>query len=86
MVRELHITPVLNGFVVKVGCQTVVFRDVESLGEAITKYYHNPKLIEENYIKFAVNKMMGNPAQPTEPIYSDGQPETGCNSLPERLL
>lgn len=27
--REIRITPVMNGFVVNVGCQTVVFNSVE---------------------------------------------------------
>lgn len=53
--RELHITPVLNGFVVKVGCQTVVFRSRLELAEAITGYYANPGEFEARFIKDACN-------------------------------
>lgn len=57
MVRAITITPVLNGFVCQVGCQTVVFRTVAELGSAVEDYYSNPEETEKRYIAAKVNDM-----------------------------
>lgn len=56
--KELLITPVLNGFVVRVGCQQVVFKDAAELGANITKYYTNPRDTEHSFLKNKVNDTM----------------------------
>lgn len=38
----ITIRPVLNGFVVDLGCQSVVYRTAAEVGEAVTAYYANP--------------------------------------------
>lgn len=56
MVKSMTITPVLNGFIVEVGCQKVVCQSIDVLADEIGKYYKNPKKVEEYYMKNAVNK------------------------------
>ena len=56
MIRSIHIQPVLNGFVVNVGCQTVVFNTMDGLAAALRAYSENPKLVEDQYFKEAVNR------------------------------
>lgn len=58
MIREIHIKPVLNGFVCSVGCQTVVFKTAVELGLAISAYYTEPEKVEANFRKNAVNKVL----------------------------
>lgn len=54
--REIIIRPVLNGFVVRVGCQELVFRDIQDVGRELIRYQANPEAIEEEYLAHAVNK------------------------------
>jgi hypothetical protein len=56
MTREITITPVLNGFVCKVGCQKVVFQTVQELARNIETYYNNPEGTENRFLAEAVNK------------------------------
>ena len=55
MLREIRIKPVLNGWIVKVGCQTVVFRFLPKMLEEIEKYLANPDETEKEYQESAVN-------------------------------
>lgn len=86
MTRELHIVPVLNGFTVRVGCQTIVFRSPNELGDAVASYYKNPEEVEQRYLKGAVNNTMGEPlpAQPvggpTTAYRNESIPEAQCDS------
>lgn len=64
MIREITIKPVLNGFVCKVGCQTVVFGDTETLSRQIKAYYDNPEATEATYLRLAVNKTNDGPCVP----------------------
>ena len=61
MIREITIKPVLNGFVCKVGCQTVVFGDTATLASQIKAYYDDPERTEATYLKSAVNKTNDGP-------------------------
>jgi predicted DNA-binding protein (UPF0278 family) len=79
MTREIKITPVLNGFVCKVGCQTVVFNTVLDLIQNIERYYRNPDAVEKEFIANAVNKM-NDGIGVAEPCIS----ETACDSAPVR--
>lgn len=71
MIREITIKPVLNGFVCKVGCQTVVFGDTETLSRQIKAYYDNPDATEKTYIANAVNRMSEGPQCAPEPAGED---------------
>lgn len=53
--RTIIIEPVLNGFIIQVGCQRVVIPNAESLGQEIAKYYKDPSGTEEYYNKHRVN-------------------------------
>jgi hypothetical protein len=55
MIRAITITPVLNGFIVEVGCQKVVFTSLTALGHDVVRYYTDSRKIEEEYRKNAVN-------------------------------
>jgi hypothetical protein len=69
MPREITIRPVLNGFVVDVGCQRVVFSTTKQLGIAVEEYYNHPDEVEAKYRENAVNKIMneGTCAAPPPP-------------------
>jgi len=56
--REIFIVPVLNGFVVHVGCQKVIVHSAEQLGANVTAYYKNPAQTEVAYVKDKVNDML----------------------------
>lgn len=58
MTRQITITPVLNGFIAKVGCQDVVFTDKQSMLTALSEYYDNPDQVEERFLKRAVNRLV----------------------------
>lgn len=63
--RTIIIEPVLNGFIIQVGCQRVVSPNAESLGQEITKYYKDPAGTEEHYNKHRVNNTDDCPQAPT---------------------
>jgi hypothetical protein len=58
MARTLTIRPVLNGFVVDVGCgsESVVFSNISDLCTAIGRYYTNPEQVEQEFRDKAINK------------------------------
>jgi hypothetical protein len=55
MLREIKITPVLNGWIVTVGCQTVVFNDKPNMLNEIDAYLDDPERVEKTYQETAVN-------------------------------
>jgi hypothetical protein len=57
MIREITITPVLNGFVCKVGCQTVVFESISEMIRNLEAYCKDSSAVEKEFLKKAVNKM-----------------------------
>ncbi len=56
--REIHITPVLNGFICRVGCQTVVFDSHSDMIAALESYLINPEQVERDYRHSAMHKFM----------------------------
>jgi len=56
-IRELHITPVLNGWLVQCGCKTIVFTNLTTLTQEIHNYYSDPNTVSKRYLKEAVNKV-----------------------------
>lgn len=49
--REIQIRQALNGYVVQVGCQTVVFESKEALLAHLSLYLANPRQYEQEFIK-----------------------------------
>ncbi len=58
LMREVTVSPVLNGFVVRVGCQTLVFNRIEDVAANLIAYQKDPEKTEHQFIKDAVNKTM----------------------------
>jgi hypothetical protein len=79
MIRSITIEPVLNGFVLQVGCQKVVFNDTKTLANEIRRYYDDPEGVEASYIKNAVNEMQG--AQEAPPALMTGTSNGGIYTL-----
>ena len=79
--RDLKITPVLNGFVIKVGCQTVVFTKLADMLSAIENYYTDPEAFEKLFVNKAINsKWTMAPNAAIDPGCGCGTPryDTGC--------
>lgn len=53
--REFCVRPCLNGYIVSVGCQTVVFRRGEEdvMADEIAAYAKNPRVTTARYMKEA---------------------------------
>lgn len=54
--RDIIIQPAVNGWIVRVGCQTVVFKDLDAMLMELGNYINNPKATEERYLANAKNK------------------------------
>lgn len=52
-VREINITKLLNGYICRVGCQSVVFETAERMLAELGRYYANPQEVEKEYLKKA---------------------------------
>jgi hypothetical protein len=77
--RPISITPVLNGFIVSVGCQNVVITNPDELGKEIAAYYKNPSVVEKIYVETKVNDLMDGPCNPVLTSQSEA-----CDSPRER--
>jgi hypothetical protein len=55
--RKVTINPVLNGFIVEVGCSKVVFNDIDTLCGELIRYQSDPRKVEKEYLEFATNKL-----------------------------
>lgn len=87
-IRQIRITPVLNGFVVSVGCQEVVFESRGKLLEELHNYLNDPGEVEKAYIRQAVNPVSDSPLTveecPTAPVTGESlgsmrYPTAGAN-------
>lgn len=67
--RDIVIHPVLNGFSVQVGCQTVVFENLADMAGAIMAYYTDPEGVERQYRELPHAKHLLGPS----PIYANPQ-------------
>ena len=69
MYRTITIEAVLNGFVAHVGCQRVVFNEVDALLQALKAYYGDPEKVEQNFTnsQFAKHVYDGGPAAAPAP-------------------
>lgn len=85
--KSMTIRPVLNGFIVTVGCQTVVVTSTTRLAREIERYYNCPKEVEEEYLKDAVNKYIDQPIPAMQPAYiSTGIGTIGLPDTPPGTL
>jgi len=85
--RDVKITAVLNGWIAKVGCQTLVYINKEDLIWDLGEYMDNPKAKEKEILETAVNKyLVANvpmyeprpaPDGPPTPSY----PHAGCAAV-----
>lgn len=66
MPRELNIRPVLNGFIVNVGCQTLVFSEPGQLIAEFAAWVNKPAEIEAKYEKMMVDRGLIPPPPPPE--------------------
>lgn len=65
--QVITITPVLNGFVVNVGCQTVVFEDTRDLLNGLEEYYKDPAATTKQFLANKLNDTMADtPMQPPQ--------------------
>jgi hypothetical protein len=55
--RNITISPALNGYVCQVSCTTVVFESRESLVAALTRYLLSPLETEKEFLSKAINPM-----------------------------
>lgn len=55
--RQFSVTPVLNGFIVAIGCQTVVFESNSALLDAIRDYLHDPEGTERSFLDSALHPL-----------------------------
>ena len=84
MIRPITITAVMNGFVVTVGCQTVVFNDVQTLCGQLANYLTHPEQTEQQFSMHpnAKHTMNNGPATPVY-IGSAGASHNVVESEPE---
>lgn len=54
--HEITIRTVLNGYVCKVGCQTVVFETIEKLTKELTSYLKDPIGTEKRFRKNSADR------------------------------
>lgn len=47
--NDVGIRRVLNGFIVKIGCQEVVFESQEKMLSELGRYFNNPQLVTKEY-------------------------------------
>jgi hypothetical protein len=82
--RDVTISKVMNGFIVKVGCQTLVFQEQTAMIVELNNYLTNPEETEKRFVEkfgYAGGQPLGgadvNPA-PT-PYYGE-QTATACTT------
>lgn len=66
VMRSIRVNPVLNGFVVEVGCRTLVFNKIEDVAENLVAYQKDPDGMEKKFAAAAVNKAPDDQPQPVE--------------------
>lgn len=82
MFRQIQIRAVLNGFIVKAGCQTLVFETKAQLLGAIAEYLGNPQATEEKFLKeslFGMQKEEGPSMMGADAPYASAL-QAACNA------
>ena len=78
--RDIHIKKAMNGFIVTVGCQTLVFEGRETLIRELDMYLEHPDQVEQKYIK--VYGMAGSAIPPAPPGYAYGNANQATTDSP----
>lgn len=55
MIRPFTVVPVLNGYIVQVECQQLVFSTRDALLNAIGEYIVNPAAMEKHWLEKSIN-------------------------------
>lgn len=79
MPQELRITPVLNGFIVQAGCQTLVYDNPDKIITDFAEWVRNPNQIEARFGKMMEVKGLRN-TPPPECVTSPSAPQTAVES------
>jgi hypothetical protein len=84
MKRPIVISPVLNGFVVQVGCQQVVFNDRQALLTELKNFMEAPDDTEKRFIHHALNRTLGTlpPPQQDNVVNGTAADPTPCAPYP----
>ena len=89
MYRPIEIRVVLNGFVVTVGCQTVVYQDADDLLEELGAYFRDPDAAEKRYSECLHARHTLNDGPRAVPTMTnerqwaqEGQPASAANLYP----
>jgi hypothetical protein len=69
--NEVRITAALNGFIVYVGCQTVVFNSVDRMTSELKAYCKDPAGVEKFYLDHRGPQCGPRPSQ-VEEVRSEG--------------
>lgn len=70
--RDVTISAVMNGFVVKVGCQTLVFQKQREMLETLDRYLTNPENVERQFVEqYGLKNSLAPVAPPTHTERSD---------------
>lgn len=48
---ELRVSKALNGYMVYVGCKTVVFESLEKMLKEMERYYKDPQKVQKEYLE-----------------------------------
>lgn len=81
--KQITINSALNGFIVQVGCQTIVVEGVDKLCSELRRYIANPENVEKEYLDNAVNKPDSTRPAPTEPPVVSTR---GLEFMPGRII
>ncbi len=55
--RPISITPALNGWIVQIGCKTLVFNNLQQLLDEMRNYYTNPKETATRFLSSKTNNV-----------------------------
>lgn len=91
--RNVTIEAVLNGFIVSVGCQRVVFTGLSDMLTELRRYCINPRETEQHYLEHSCNAHLveanfatipaGEPAAPMQrPYFEVGSSVAGGSRAP----
>ena len=54
--RQITIRPVLNGWIVQVGCSEVVITSQFDMVNELIRYLNSPSAVEKEYLEKAINR------------------------------
>lgn len=84
MSYKIAIEPVLNGFIARVGCQTLAYQSASSLLADLGRYLDNPHATEKEFRAHALNRRLLLEPQPgCDPA---PPPETSPRNLGNALV